>query len=216
MRSLLSVFSSAFSAKAALDGMSKLKGREGEKIASDIVTVTDDPQREGNFIGTNFDAEGVATHRRAVVEAGVLKTLLHNRETAKKAGVESTANASKHSYSSPVGVSPYAFCIEAGEFNRDELIAKVGNGIYVNSLSGLHAGANAVTGDFSIQSAGFIIRDGKIAEAVKSFTIAGNFFELLKNIDGLSNDLQISASQGGFTTFGSPAVLVHNMSVAGK
>ena len=82
MRSLLSVFSSAFSAKAALDGMSKLKGMEGETIAAPIVTITDDPQREGSSVGTYFDAEGVATHRKAVVEAGVLTTLLHNRETA--------------------------------------------------------------------------------------------------------------------------------------
>ena len=106
MRSLLSVFSSAFSAKAALDGMSKLKGLEGEKIAADIVTITDDPQREGNSIGTNFDAEGVATHRKAVVEAGVLKTLLHNRETALAMGKETTANASKAGYSSPIGIRP--------------------------------------------------------------------------------------------------------------
>ncbi len=215
MRTILSAFVSAFSAKMAQMGMSLLAGKEGEKIASDIVTITDDPMREGVSIQTNFDAEGVAAYRKAVVEGGVLKTLLYNREYAKAAGVESTGNASKGSYASPVGISPYAFCLEAGEYTEEELFAMAEGGLYITELKGLHAGANAVTGDFSIESAGFRIRDGKKAEAVKSFTIAGNFFELLKSISALSNKVEVGIT-GGFTTFGAPSVLVHNMSVAGK
>lgn len=215
MRSLLSVFSSAFSAKAALDGMSKLKGLEGEKIAADIVTITDDPQREGNSIGTNFDAEGVATHRKAVVEAGVLKTLLHNRETALAMGKETTANASKAGYSSPIGIRPYSFAIEPGDKSLDELFAMVGNGIYITEINGLHAGANPVSGDFSLQSAGFVIRDGKKCEAVKGFTVAGNFFDLLKSITALGDKLERGLVTG-FTGFCSPDVLVPGMSIAGK
>lgn len=215
MRTMLSAFVSAFSARSAQMGMSLLAGKEGAKIASDIVNITDDPMREGVSIQTNFDAEGVSAYRKSVVEGGVLKTLLHNRETAKKAGVESTGNASKGGYASPVSVSPYAFCLEAGDKSEEELFAMVGNGIYITELSGLHAGANAVTGDFSIQSAGFKIVDGKLGEAVKSFTIAGNFFELLKSIAALSDKVEVGVS-GGFTTFGAPAVLIHNMSVAGK
>ena len=215
MRSLLSAFSPAFSAKNAEMGISLLRGKEGEKIASEIVTIVDDPQREGATVGATFDAEGVATKRKFVVENGVLKTLLHNRETAKKAGCETTANASKAGYSSPVGISPYAFSIEAGNLTLDELYEKVGEGILVTELKGLHAGANAVTGDFSIESAGFMIRGGKKAEAVKSFTIAGNFFELLKSISALSDKVEFSVS-GSITSFGSPAVLIPGMSVAGK
>lgn len=215
MRSLLSVFSSAFSAKAALDGMSKLKGLEGEKIAADIVTITDDPQREGNSIGTNFDAEGVATHRKAVVEAGVLKTLLHNRETALAMGKETTANASKTGYSAPIGIRPYSFAIEPGDKSLDELFAMVGNGIYITEINGLHAGANPVSGDFSLQSAGFVIRDGKKCEAVKGFTVAGNFFDLLKSITALGDKLERGLVTG-FTGFCSPDVLVPGMSIAGK
>ena len=137
MRTLLAVYSSAFSAKMAQMGMSLLAGKEGEKIAADIITITDDPMREGVSIQTNFDAEGVAAFRKPIVEAGVLKTLLHNRETAAKAGVESTGNASKGSYASPVGISPYAFCMEAGDKSLDELFAMVGDGIYVTELKGL-------------------------------------------------------------------------------
>ena len=91
----------------------------------------------------------------------------------------------------------------------------VGNGIYITELKGLHAGANPVTGDFSLESAGFKIVDGKKAEAIKSFTIAGNFFELIKSIVALSNKVEVAIT-GGFTTFGAPAVLIHDLSVAGK
>ena len=215
MRSLLSVFSNAFSAKAVIDGMSRLKGLEGEKIASDIVTITDDPQREGNAVGTNFDAEGVATHRKSVVEAGVLKTFLHNRETALAMGKETTANASKAGYSSPIGVRPYSFAIEPGDKTQDELFALAGDGIFITEINGLHAGANPVSGDFSLQSAGFMIRGGKKCEAVKSFTIAGNFFDLLKNIAALGNKLERGVTTG-FTGFCSPDVFVPEMSIAGK
>ena len=208
MRSLLSVFSSAFSAKAVIDGMSRLKGLEG-------VNITDDPQREGNAVGTNFDAEGVATHRKSVVEAGVLKTFLHNRETALAMGKETTANASKAGYSSPIGVRPYSFAIEPGDKSQEELFALAGDGIYVTEINGLHAGANPVSGDFSLQSAGFMLRDGKKSEYVKGFTVAGNFFELLKAISALGNKLERGVATG-FTGFCSPDVLVPNMSVAGK
>ena len=215
MRTILSAYVSVFSAKMAQMGMSLLAGKEGEKIAADIVTITDDPMREGVSIQTNFDAEGVAAYRKSVVESGTLKTLLHNRETAKKAGVESTGNASKGSYASPVAISPYAFCLEAGEYTEDQLFAMAEGGLYITELKGLHAGANAVTGDFSIESAGFRIVNGKPQEAVKSFTIAGNFFELLKSISALSDKVEVGVS-GGFTTFGAPSVLIHDMSVAGK
>lgn len=215
MRTILSVYSSAFSAKMAQMGMSLLAGKEGEKIASDIVTITDDPMRDGVSIQTNFDAEGVAAFRKSVVEGGVLKTLLHNRETAAIAGVESTANASKGSYASPVAISPYAFCLEAGDRSEAELLQMAGDGIYITELKGLHAGANPITGDFSLESAGFRIKDGKLGEAVKSFTVAGNFFELLKSISALSDEVEVAIT-GGFTTFGAPAVLIRDMSIAGK
>lgn len=215
MRQLLSAYVSAFYAKSAQSGLSLLKGKEGERVAAEIVTVTDDPMREGVAITTTFDAEGVPTYRKNVIEKGILKTLLYNRETAAKAGCPSTGNGGKGSYASPVSTTPYAFCIEAGDKTVDELITHAGDGILITTLNGLHAGTNAVTGDFSLESAGFMIRNGKIAESVKSFTVAGNFFDLLKNITALSDTVEIGVS-GGYTTFGSPSVLVPDMSIAGE
>ncbi len=214
MRTILSAFVPAFSAKMAQTGMSLLAGKEGQKIASDIINISDDPMREGAAIKTNFDAEGVAAHRKMVVENGVLKTLLHNRETARVAGVESTGNASKAGYSAPVSISPYSFCIEPGENSFEALLEMAKEGIYITELKGLHAGANAITGDFSIESAGFMIVDGKLGRAVKTFTIAGNFFELIKSISALSDKVEFGGT-GGFTTLGAPAVLIPDMSVAG-
>ena len=213
-RSFLSVFSSAFSAKSAQLGLSLLAGKEGEQIAAPFVNIVDDPMREGSPVKTPFDGEGVATARRAVVENGVLKTMLYDLTTAKKAGVTSTGNGQKGSYASPVSIAPYNFGLMAGDCNLDTLLSKAGEGIYITECKGFHAGANAVTGDFSIESAGFMIRDGKLAEPVKSFTIAGNFFELIKDIDSLGNEVRWGIP--GRTVFGSPDVLVRDMSVAGK
>ncbi len=210
MRSLLSAFSSAFSAKNALLGMSRLAGKEGEKIASDIVTITDDPMREGCPVQTPFDDEGVATYKKTVVENGVLKTMLYDLTTAHKTGKQTTGNGRRGG-----NIAPYNFGICAGNESQDELFAKVGDGIYVTGVKGLHAGANAITGDFSVESEGFLIKDGKKAGPIKSFTIAGNFFSLLNDIDSLGNEVKWGIPTG-FVVFGSPDVLVKGMSVAGK
>ena len=215
MRTILSAYSSVFSAKNAQMGLSLLAGKEGEKIASDIVTITDDPMREGCPVQTAFDGEGVAAYKKNVVENGVLNTLLYDLKTAKKAGKTTTANGQRGSYASQVHIAPYNFSISAGENTFDELFAAVGNGIYITELKGLHAGADPVTGDFSIESAGFKIEDGKKAGAVKTFTIAGNFFTLLKSITMVADKVEWGIP-GGFTVFGSPAVLVEGISVAGK
>jgi PmbA protein len=92
------------------------------------------------------------------------------------------------------------------------MLKKAENGVYINSLGGLHAGANPVSGDFSLQSAGFLIEDGKKTARVKSFTVAGNFYDLLKNIICVADNLEFP----GMGTVGSPSVLVEGLSVAGK
>ena len=210
MRSLLSAFSSAFSAKNALLGMSRLAGKEGEKIAADIVTITDDPMREGCPIQTPFDDEGVATYKKTVVEKGILNTMLYDLKTAIKTGKETTGNGRRGG-----NIAPYNFGICAGKYTLDELFEKAGNGIYVTGVKGLHAGANPITGDFSVESEGFLIENGKKAGPIKSFTVAGNFFELLKEIDSLGNEVKWGIP-GGFTVFGAPDTLIKEMSVAGK
>ena len=214
-RALLSTFSSVFSGRSAQLGLSLLAGKEGQKVAADCITIIDDPMREDCAAQTSFDGEGVATYKKTVIENGVLNTLLYDLASAMKVGKESTANGQRTSYADPVTIEPYSFYIKGGDKDLDGLCATVKDGIYITALNGLHAGANAVTGDFSIDSEGFRIKDGKICEAVKSFTVAGNFFDLLKDIEAVSSEVSFGLPSG-FTCYGAPEILVRQMSIAGK
>ena len=136
-------------------------------------------------------------------------------KTAAVAGKETTGNASKAGYSASVAVRPFTMYLAGGELTEEELLQKAGNGVYINSLGGLHAGADPISGDFSLQSAGFMIENGVKTTAVKSFTVAGNFYDLLKNIVAVANNTTLPAAMG-ITAFGAPSVLVENLSIAGK
>ena len=215
MCSLLGVYSGIFNSESAQKGLSKLAGREGEVIAAPCVTLIDDPFHCDNPEPRNFDAEGSPTHKKAVIENGVLNTLLYNLKTAAVAGKKTTGNASKGSYDSPVGIRPFTMYLQGGSMTEDELLAKAGNGVYITSLGGLHAGADAISGDFSLQSSGYMIENGVKTRYVKSFTVAGNFYELLKNIVALADNCRLPRAMGS-TAFGAPSVLVDGLSVAGK
>lgn len=215
MASLLSTFSGIFSSENTQKGLSRLEGKEGEKIASDIVTLVDDPFYKESTMPINFDAEGSPTHTKNVIENGVLKTLLYNLKTADAAGKKTTGNASKSSYAAKVDISPFTMYIAPGELSEEELLKKAENGVYITFLGGLHAGANPITGDFSLQSAGYMIENGVKTHAVKSFTVAGNFYSLLNQITALSNKVELPGF-GGMRAFGSPAVLAEGLTVAGK
>ncbi|MCH5341049.1 MAG: TldD/PmbA family protein [Acetatifactor sp.] len=211
MAKLLMTYASVFSAEEAQKGLSLLKDKEGEKIAADCVTIIDDPRYPDSVIKRTFDGEGVATYAKNVVEKGTLNTLLHNLATADKAGVKSTGNASKPSYSSVVGISPFTFYVKPGEGKKEELFAKAGSGIYVTNIEGLHSGANAVTGDFSLAASGFLLEDGKKTTPVKGFTVADNFFTFLKKVVCVGEDLELVRGR-----VGSPSVLVEDITVGGK
>lgn len=209
MRSLLSTFAPVFSAKNAEKGLSLLKGKEGEVIAADCVSIVDDPFRPGS-VQSAFDGEGVATYTKNVVENGVLNTLLYNLSSAKKAGKTTTGNGN-HSN----GIRYHNFYIKPGSYTREELLKTADGGIFITEFKGLHAGANATTGDFSVESAGYMIENGALGKPVKSFTIAGNFFKLLKDIAALGNTVDFGLSTSP-TVFASPDIYLPKMPVAGK
>lgn len=211
MQSLLATFCGIFSAENAQQGLSLLKGREGEKIAADCVTLMDDPLLEGGFDSAPFDGEGVASKTKAVVENGVLKTLLHNRKTAKKQGVASTGNALRPGLSAPITVAPTNFFFKPGDKTLAELEADMSDGLVITDLSGLHAGANMTSGDFSLLSKGYLLKDGKHVQPVEQITIAGNFYDVLKNIRAIGSDLIFPASG-----VGSSSVDVGTLTAAGK
>ncbi len=215
MKNILSAFWPVFSAQNVRLGASLLANKIGEKVAADSVTISDDPFDPACPIQTTFDAEGVAVYKKNVIENGILKTFLYNLAEAGRANTQSTANAYKAGYADTVGIRPYRFAIEPGEYSLDDLFGIVGNGLYITETKGLHAGANAATGDFSIESAGYVIENGKKGRPVKSFTIAGNFYDLLKNITNIGNKMD-HGLPSGLNVFASPDVLVQNISIAGK
>lgn len=212
--SLLRCFASVFNADRAQKGLSLLKGKEGSVVAAQEVTIVDDPLDVKALSATPFDAEGVAATRREIISNGTLNTLLHNLKTAKKQGIESTANASKGSYSAPVGIAPTNFYIVPGEATIESMCKTAGNGLFITDLEGLHSGANQISGDFSLGAKGFRIENGQITTAVNQITVAGNFFELLKSIAQLGSDLEFGFP--GASCIGAPSVLVSKLSVAGR
>ena len=206
MADLLSTFSGVFSADNAQKGMSLLAGREGTAIAGSLVTLIDDPLMPWGLGSCPFDREGAATVTKNIVDGGVLKTLLHNRKTAKKAGVQTTGNAAGSGR-----VAPSNLYIKPGADTLNDLLSRMENGLLLTEVSGLHAGANPISGDFSLLARGFEVSGGQIVRAVEQFTVAGNFFTLLQDVEAVGGDLLFEGSP-----IGSPSVLVRELNIAGE
>ena len=186
---------------------SLLAGKEGEVVASEKFTLMDDPFHPDKLDHCPFDGEGVATYTKSVVEKGVLKTLLYNRMYAKLMGKETTGNARDAK-----NIAPNGLYLAPGALTEEELLEKLGNGLYITKLQGLHAGANTQSGDFSLQAAGFLVENGKKTRPVKNFTVADNFFNLIKKVEELSNEVKFSIT----SSVGAPDVLFSNVSISGK
>lgn len=210
MASILGTFAGSFTAEQAYKGLSMLEGKENEKIASDCVTIRDDGLLEGGFATVPFDGEGVPCRNKAVVENGVLKTLLYDLKYAAKTGKQSTGNGFRAGFKSSIVCSCTNFYICPSDMSLEKLAETAGNGIYITGVEGLHAGANTVSGDFSLSAEGFLIENGRITSPVEQITAAANFFVLLKNIKAVANDLRF-----GMSGVGSPAVLAENISISG-
>lgn len=211
---LLEAFTGIFSAEAVQKNLSLLKGKLNERIASDKFTLIDDPYMTGGLASKSFDGEGVACKYKKVVDKGVLKTYFHNLKTAKKDGVETTGNASKGSYKASINISPSNFYVEKGERSLDDMIAHMDRGILITELQGLHSGLNSVSGDFSLAALGYLIEGGKITRPVEQITVAGNYFEMLKNIEETGSDLKFGLP--GESYIGSPSIKIKKLSVAGE
>ena len=207
VESLLHTYASVFSARSAYMKTSLLAGKEGEMIASENVTLIDDPFYPEKFGHCPFDGEGVAVYTKNVIENGRLNTLLYNRMYAKLLGKETTGNAADATHIEPKGLY-----FAPGTLTNAELLKKLGDGLYLTSLQGLHAGANIQSGDFSLQADGFLVKDGVKVSPIKNFTVADNFYQLLKKVDAISSEVKF----GMGSDFGSPEILFTDVAVSGK
>ena len=210
---ILTFCSSIFSAENVDKGLSLLKDKIGENVASEILTIVDDPFLEGGFASRGFDGEGMTTSRKNIIDKGILTTYLHSLKTAKKFNVTPTGNATRGSYKSPLSIAPSNFYVKPGDQNLEEIISSIENGIYVIDVAGLHSGLNPVSGDFSLSASGYEIKEGKIHRPINQITIAGNFYELLKNIETIGDDLVFGFPSESY--FGSPSIKISSISVAG-
>ncbi len=206
--SLLGAMSNIFSAEAVQKNISKLKGKLNESVASSIVTLVDDPFLKDGLANSSFDDEGVPTSYKEIIQDGVLKTYLYNLKTAYKDGVSSTGNGVKGSYKGTVGISSFNLYIKPSDKSFDKMIENIKEGIFITDFAGLHSGLNTISGDFSLAGEGFYIKDGKIDRPLNQITISGNFFELLKNIKDIANDIKFS-----FSSVGSPSIMVEGLKV---
>lgn len=207
---LLEGFSSNFYAENVQKGFSLLKGKLGEKIASPKITIIDAPLLEKAYCSSTFDSEGVACFNKEVIKNGVLKTYLYNLKSANNDNVKSTGNGFKSSYKATTSTSTTNFYIESSDTSLTEVLNKAVNGVFITNLSGLHSGINSISGDFSLLAEGFNIKDGKLDTPLEQITIAGNFYDILKNIQLISNDLKFNSS-----SIGSPSIFVGKLSISG-
>lgn len=212
---LLSTFCSIFSAENAEKGTSLLKGKENTQVASELVTLVDTAFHEKSGLKCPFDDQGVPVLNKNIIDKGVLTGLLNNIKWANKTKTSPTGNGFKGGYSSPVSISPCNFFISPGTLNLQSLFEKAQNSVFITSLGGLHAGANTATGDFSLEAKGFLLENGKTTTPLKAFTVSGNFYQLLKDIIGVGSDLAFDVP-GSHSAFGSPSLLVKNLSLAGQ
>ena len=178
-----------------LNGERVLKGRTpfadriGEQISSPLLTVRDDPTDARSFGATSVDSEGQTVASRTLVGGGVLGTFLHNTYTGRRSGDGTTANAVR-GYSSTPSVGAHAVIIDPGEGDLDSIIRGVDNGVLVSSMSGLHSGVNAISGDFSVGVNGLMIRNGEVAEPIREATIASTIQKMLTDIVAVGADTE--------------------------
>ena len=204
--SILSLLAGCVLGGAIWRKSSYLIDRVGSRVASDLVTVVDDPSLVRGPGSRAFDGEGLLSRKNVVVEGGVLKSYLLDTYSARKLGLESTASASR-SPSGGISASTTNLTLRPGSMSRDALIADTSHGLYVTDMMGF--GFNPVTGDFSRGASGFAIERGELAHPVSEVTISLNLDQLLQRIDAVADDLDHR------TSIASPTFRVSSMTLAG-
>lgn len=175
----------AAEADHVVQGESILRGRLGQKIASELVTIYDDPTLEKGFGSYFYDAEGVKARRKAVVEAGVLRCFLHTRETAAKLGQEPTGNARSQGYNFPPLPRMSNTYLESGDASFEELIEDVDFGVYLLGSRGGEVDTARGVFQFSAEE-GFLIEKGEVTSPVRDVALSGETLQILRRVDAVS------------------------------
>jgi PmbA protein len=202
--SLLGHFAGAITGSAIARKTSFLRDKLEAQVFAPGVTIVDDPLRPRGLRSRPFDAEGVRVARRELVSGGLLKSWIADSASARQLGIAPTGHAARGVGGAP-GASPSNLYIEAGSRSREELLASVPEAVLVTELIG--HGVNGVTGDYSRGAAGFMVRNGEIAEPVAEITVAGNLIDMFATLEAAS-DLEFRRGVDA------PTILVPEMTVA--
>ncbi|MFW6140521.1 MAG: TldD/PmbA family protein [Acidobacteriota bacterium] len=207
-RAVLGGILSAVNGERVLQGASFLRDKMDQKIGAELITIIDDGTRAKGLGSQPFDGEGVPTQKRTLVEKGMLRGFMYNTIVAKRAGKQSTGNASRRSYRSVPGIGSHNFYMVNGDTSPQEIIKSTKRGLWLKSVTGY--GINPVNGNFSGGASGFWIENGRVVFPVKGLTIAGNAFDMLNNMDVLGNDLDLKQS------LTAPTFRIKNMQIGGE
>ncbi len=202
---LLGHLLAAVNGGAIARGSSWLRDGLGEQVLPSNLSVTELPHRKRTSGSRLFDAEGLPTRERAIVQNGILMGWTLDLATARQLGQTSTANASR-GVSAPPSPAPTNVSLTQGDQTRDALIKDMGTGLLVTSLIG--SSINGTTGDYSRGASGFWVENGEITYPVNECTIAGNLHDMLKSIVP-ANDARTHLSRVV------PSILVESMTIAG-
>lgn len=208
----LGVVGSVLTAEAVQKKRSLFAGRLGEEVAATSLSLIDDGRWEGAPAAAPWDAEGVPTRRTEVIKDGVLESFLYDTKSARRDGRASTGNAARISFKGVPHPSPSNMGFVTTGETRDELLARAGNAFFVQDFHGVHSGANAVTGDFSVGATGLLLDGGDVVQPVKEVTIAAPMLEILRGIGGVATDLRWLPFEGAYA---GATTLVAEMTVGG-
>lgn len=206
---LLAYLSSMISGENIATGVSILRERIGDAIASPLVTVVDNAVMQGGIASAPFDGEGTPCRETTVLDRGSLMSFLFDRRTALKSGAESTGNGVRGGFRSPLSVGTTNFYMAAGGPSADDIIKSTPRGLWVVNLTGWWMGVSPATGDFSSGARGFWIENGEAQFPVKNVTVASNLLDMLDRIDVVGSDLFFRHSTA------TPTFRVAGMSVGG-
>jgi len=170
----LGMLAGPMSASSIQQKRSFLDGKLGQKIASDKLTVIDDPLIVSGFGSRLFDDDGLAAKRLVMIDKGVLKSFYVDWYYGRKLGWEPTTGRSSN------------LIFEYGDKSMDQLVAQMQRGILVNDFIG--GNSNSVTGDFSVGIMGIYVENGQRVKPVNEMNISGNLAEVFNQLVEMGND----------------------------
>lgn len=203
--SLLGHLSGAINGASIARGTSFMKDRMGSRILPSSITVIDDPTRPRASRSKPFDGEGVRTAPLLLVENGELRHWVLDGRSGRQLGLPSSGNASRGP-SSPPSPSASNLYLTGGATSPQDLMTDIKEGVYLNEMMG--NAVNGLTGDYSRGAAGFMIRDGALAEPIAEFTIAGNLIEMFASLQ-VANDLVFRRGTDA------PTIRIDTLTIAG-